>query len=237
MKLENHFTVPVSVDRVWPVLLDIARVASCLPGASIEPGAEDGVFHGTMKIKLGPVTTVYQGIARLLDVDDDTHTASIAVEAREAKGQGTASAVITNRLESADGGTRVVAATDLAVTGRQAQFGRGIMQDVATRLMGEFAARFEEQLTSGAAEQRVAPIATSAGPRAAVAEEPSQPSVGAASSEAAAEPLDLGNVLAGSPKVRAAGAGVGLLVLVLLAVLLGGRRPPKGLSVDLRFRR
>jgi carbon monoxide dehydrogenase subunit G len=201
MKLENVFVVPVPVEQVWPALLDIARVGSCLPGAVIEAGGEDGTFRGTMKIKLGPVTTVYEGIARLQDVDADTHTASIAVQAREAKGQGTAAAVITNRLVPENGGTRVVAETDLNITGRQAQFGRGIMQDVAGKLLGEFAVRFEAELR---ADERPEP----AGPTAA-----SEP-----------EALDLGGVLAGSLKTRALGAGVAAAALALAVLVVRGRR-------------
>ena len=100
MKLENSFTVAAPIDQTWDTLLDIERVATCLPGAQIEPRAEDGVYRGAMKMKLGPMTVDYRGTARLQDVDEDTHTASIAVQAREAKGQGTAAAVIRNQLEA-----------------------------------------------------------------------------------------------------------------------------------------
>ena len=210
MKLENSFTVAAPIAETWATLLDIERVAKCLPGAQIEPGDEDGVYRGAMKVKLGPMTVDYRGTARLQDVDEDTHTASIAVQAREAKGQGTAAAVIRNQLEPQNGGTRVVAVTDLKITGRQAQFGRGIMEDVASTMMGEFAKRLESEIGSGTAAAAAAPQPSAAkedGPQ----EEP--------------EALDVGNVLANTPTVRYAGiAGV---VLLLVLVLLGLRRGRK----------
>ena len=215
MKLENSFTVAAPIAETWETLLDIERVAKCLPGAQIEPGDEDGVYRGAMKVKLGPMTVDYRGTARLQDVDEDTHTASIAVQAREAKGQGTAAAVIRNQLEPQNGGTRVVAVTDLKITGRQAQFGRGIMEDVATTMMGEFAKRLESEIGSGGARDSDGAAAPAAEARAAQdfgrQEEP--------------EALDLGNVLASTPMVRYAGiAGLALLLVLALAGLRRGRK-------------
>jgi len=228
MKLENSFTVAAPIGQTWETLLDIERVAKCLPGAKIEPGGDDGVYRGAMKVKLGPMTVDYRGTARLQDVDADTHTASIAVQAREAKGQGTAAAVIRNQLESQNGGTRVVAITDLTITGRQAQFGRGIMEDVATTMMGEFAKRLEAEINSGGA---TAEAATAAPLRTAPDESQER------REEAEPEALDLGNVLASTPLVRYAGlAGVAALVLLVLTLLRGrGRRRP--LTVNLNLHR
>jgi len=228
MKLENSFTVAAPIGQTWETLLDIERVAKCLPGAQIEPGGEEGVYRGAMKVKLGPMTVDYRGTARLQDVDADTHTASIAVQAREAKGQGTAAAVIRNQLESQNGGTRVVAVTDLKITGRQAQFGRGIMEDVASTMMGEFAKRLEAEINSGGAAEETA---AEPGPQT-PAEEPRE-----RREEAEPEALDLGNVLASTPLVRYAGiAGAALLVLVLLTLLRGrGRR--RQLTVNLNLHR
>jgi carbon monoxide dehydrogenase subunit G len=232
MKLENSFTVAAPLDRTWQTLLDIERVATCLPGAKIEPGDEDGVYRGAMKVKLGPMTVDYRGTATLQDVDEDTHTASIAVQAREAKGQGTAAAVIRNQLEAQNGGTRVVAITDLKITGRQAQFGRGIMEDVATTMMAEFAKRLEQEIQSGegAAGSGAAPKAAAAGPGASADREASSPQP-----EPEPEALDLGNVLAQTPIVRYGAIAAGaLLVLGLLALLRGRRRQ---LTVNLNLRR
>jgi len=146
MRLENEFEVAVDVDRVWETLLDIERVAGFLPGAVIEPAGEDGVYHGSMRIKLGPVVANYQGSARLGRVDASERSAHIEIEARDARGQGSVSGVIHNRLVPTERGTRVVAVTDLDITGRQAQFGRGIMEDVAGRMLQQFAQRFERFL-------------------------------------------------------------------------------------------
>ena len=230
MKLENSFTVAAPLAETWETLLDIERVAKCLPGAQIEPGDEDGVYRGAMKVKLGPMTVNYRGTARLQDVDEDTHTASIAVQAREAKGQGTAAAVIRNELEPQNGGTRVVAVTDLKITGRQAQFGRGIMEDVASSMMGEFAKRLESEIRSGTATRE--PAGAAAAAAAPTAE------LGAAQDhERQEEPeaLDLGNVLTSTPVVRYAGiAGAVLLVLLALSALLRGRRRQLTFNLNLR---
>lgn len=230
MKLENSFTVAAPIDRTWETLLDIERVATCLPGARIEPGDEEGVYRGAMKVKLGPMTVDYRGTAKLQDVDEDTRTASIVVQAREAKGQGTAAAVIENRLEAQNGATRVIAVTDLKVTGRQAQFGRGIMEDVATTMMGEFAKRLEQEIKRGgeapgeepAAEREPAAAGATDGPGE-PAPEPEEPEV-----------LDLGNVLAQTPIVRYAGIAAAALLVIATVLALRGRRRRLTVNVNLR---
>jgi uncharacterized protein len=146
MKLRNEFDVGVPLDRTWATLLDVPRVARALPGATIEPEPEAGAFRGAMKVKLGPVTTEYAGSARLLDVDEDEHVAGYRVEGRELRGQGTATARITARAASRNGGTHVVVETDVQVTGRQAQLGRGLMEDVAATVLDDFAGRLERAL-------------------------------------------------------------------------------------------
>jgi uncharacterized protein len=224
MKLENSFTVDAPLDRTWATLLDIERVAGCLPGATIEPGGDEGVYRGTMKVKLGPMTVDYTGTAQLQDVDEDTHTASIAVQAREAKGQGTAAAVIRNQLEPQNGGTRVLAVTDLKITGRQAQFGRGIMEDVAGTMMAEFAKRLEAEIASPAAAE---PAADGAADGSAAAGQPF-------AEREEGEALDLGGVLASTPMVRYAGIGALALVVALALAVILGRRGGHTLNVNLR---
>ncbi|HTE64184.1 MAG TPA: SRPBCC family protein [Solirubrobacteraceae bacterium] len=152
MKLRNEFDVGVPIGQTWATLLDVPRVARALPGATIDPDAEGGAWRGTMRIKLGPVTTEYLGSARVQDVDEDDRVAGYRVEGREARGQGSAAATITTRLTEQDGGTRVVVETDLQVTGRQAQLGRGLMEDVAGTILGEFAGRLERELRGEAPE-------------------------------------------------------------------------------------
>jgi carbon monoxide dehydrogenase subunit G len=216
MKLQNEFLVHVPLERAWETLLDIERVAGFLPGAKIEPAEEDGVFRGSMKVKVGPMTVNYEGTARMAAVDEQSHTADIEVRAKEAKGQGTAAAVIRNRLVEENGGTRVIAETDLQVTGRQAQFGRGIMQDVAGRMLTDFARRFEAYL-AGEGEAAAVERPAAAAPPPPPVPEPE-------------EALDLGNVLTQTPIVR---YGVPLAVgLVILLVLLSAARSRKrGLTV------
>jgi uncharacterized protein len=214
MKLQNEFTVNVPMERAWETLLDIERVAGFLPGAKIEPADDSGVFRGSMKVKLGPMTVNYEGTARLASVDEQARVAEIEVRAKEAKGQGTAAATIRNRLEEVSGGTRVVAETDLQVTGRQAQFGRGIMQDVAGRMLGDFARRFETYLAEG-------------GNGAAAASSPPPPPPPPSSEE---EALDVGSVLTQMPIVRyGAPVAAGALLLGALVTLKRSRR--RGLSV------
>jgi carbon monoxide dehydrogenase subunit G len=151
VKLVNEFDVGVPVQRTWDTLLDVPRVARALPGATIDPEGEAGAWRGTMKIKLGPVTTEYAGTARVQDVDADGHVASYRVEGREARGQGSAAATITTRLSPADGdGTKVVVETDMQVTGRQAQLGRSLMDEVAGTILGDFAGRRAKELTGQA---------------------------------------------------------------------------------------
>jgi carbon monoxide dehydrogenase subunit G len=202
-------------------------VAGFLPGATIEPTGEEGVYAGAMKVKLGPMTVQYDGTARMGEVDEANHTANIQVEAKELRGQGTARATIRNTLVPADGGTRVVAETDLDITGRQAQFGRGIMQDVAGRMLGQFAQRFEAHLL-GDERDAAAPDGADPGSGSSSAEATSgavsrlgSAAPGAPPSEPAPDgedALDLGAVIGGvvSPQraAMAAGALVGAAVLI-----------------------
>ena len=153
MRLRNEFDVDADPRRTWAILLDVPRVARALPGATIDPDAEGGAWRGTMKVRLGPVTTEYAGTARVQDVDEDDRVASFRVEGREARGQGSAAATITTQVAPSGAGTHVVVETDLQVTGRQAQLGRGLMEDVAGALLGEFAGRLERELRGeGAAD-------------------------------------------------------------------------------------
>jgi carbon monoxide dehydrogenase subunit G len=160
MQLRNEAVVAAPLAQTWTALLDVPRVARALPGASIEPESVEGAYRGALKVRLGPVTMQYEGVARLQDVDEDEHVATFHLQGREARGHGGATATITNRLFAEDGSTRVVVETDVAVTGRAAQFGRGLMEDVAGRMVEQFAARLErEVLAPRADEKRVEPAA------------------------------------------------------------------------------
>jgi carbon monoxide dehydrogenase subunit G len=144
--LNHEFTVEGDLETVWSTLLDLERVAGCLPGATIRATDESGRFEGSMKLKMGPMTVTYDGAASLVEVDNAEHRAVISLRAREAKGQGTALATITNHVEQVGTGVRVRAETNLQVTGPQARFGRGVMEDVGNRVLGEFSQRLEQEI-------------------------------------------------------------------------------------------
>ncbi|MEV7978683.1 SRPBCC family protein [Streptomyces sp. NPDC086519] len=145
MELHHEFTVPVPVDEAWPALLDIERVAPCLPGAVVED--YDGTtVTGSVKVKVGPVTVTYRGTAVFEEQDAQAHRIVLAASGRETRGQGTARATVTGTLTAHDDGTAVSVHTDLTVTGRPAQFGRGVLSEVGDRLVGQFAACLAQRL-------------------------------------------------------------------------------------------
>jgi len=139
LRIENEFTAAAPVEDVWEVLLDVERVAPCLPGASIRDARDDGSHEGAMTVRVGPVTTSYLGTVRIEDADEGTRRAVLRAQARDSRGQGTAAATITSSMQAVPRGTQVRVETDLRVTGAVAQLGRGVIQDVSARLMAGFA--------------------------------------------------------------------------------------------------
>jgi carbon monoxide dehydrogenase subunit G len=149
VKLEQSFAVDAPIDQVWTALIDLEKVAPCLPGASITGHDDDGTYHGTFQVKLGPTTASYRGTIRIESADPDTHTATLAARGTDKRGQGGASATIVNSLHEVEGGTRVDAVTDFTITGRLASFGRGgMMQDISNRLLAEFAKCLQQRLAA-----------------------------------------------------------------------------------------
>jgi uncharacterized protein len=138
VKLVNELVVPMAPEDAWTVLLDVERIAPCLPGASVEASAE-GEFRGTMAVKLGPIISRFEGTLRIDETDAAAGRAVLHARAREGRGQGTAAATITSTMARVSEGTRVVVETDLRITGVAAQFGRGVMQDTSAKLMARFA--------------------------------------------------------------------------------------------------
>ena len=138
MRLENTFTVPVPVDQAWNVLLDIERVAPCMPGATLTSVDGDG-FAGTVKVKLGPVSMTFKGNGRFVSKDAASHTVVMSASGADSRGGGTAKATVTATLLAVAEGTQVGVRTDLDITGKAAQFGRGLIGDVSQRLIGQFA--------------------------------------------------------------------------------------------------
>src|SRR4051794_11653313 len=148
MNLEHEFTVPVSVDEAWKVLLDVERVAPCMPGATLLT-VDGDKFTGTVKVKVGPIQVTYKGEARFAELDDSAHRAVIAASGKEARGSGTAAATVTAVLTEKTAKTTVVKVdTDLNVTGRPAQFGRGVMAEVGGKLVDQFAKCLADELGS-----------------------------------------------------------------------------------------
>jgi carbon monoxide dehydrogenase subunit G len=148
MQLEHQFSVPVPVDRAWEVLLDVERVAPCMPGATVD--AVDGdSFTGQVKVKVGPITVSYAGKASFVEKDAATHRAVVSAKGRETRGSGTAAATVTASMTGDGDSTRVSVVTDLAITGRPAQFGRGVMNDVGNKLLGQFADCLADRLAGG----------------------------------------------------------------------------------------
>src|SRR5262245_24105837 len=139
MKIENEFTVPASIEQAWAVLVAVERVAPCLPGATVEPAGEDGEYAGTMTIKIGPITSRYKGTVKIESADERDHVAVIRAQAKDARGQGTASATITSSMEQVSDGTRVRVETDMRATGPAARCGPGVLQDVSAKLMRQCA--------------------------------------------------------------------------------------------------
>jgi uncharacterized protein len=146
MELEHEFTVPVGAAEAWKVLLDVERIAPCMPGATVLDVRGDE-FTGTVKVKVGPISMTYAGDAKFVEKDEANGTVVVEAAGKETRGSGTAKAKVTATLTpAADGGTSVRVLTDLAVTGKPAQFGRGMLQDVGGKLIGQFADRLAETL-------------------------------------------------------------------------------------------
>ena len=167
MELTHDFTVPASVDDAWATFMDLERVGSCFPGATVTSVDESG-FAGTVKVKLGPIALQYAGTGQFLERDDAAHRAVIEAKGKDKRGNGTAGATVTVLLAPSGDGTRIDVTTDLSITGKPAQFGRGVMQDVSDKLLQQFVACIEGQFARpsrrrrpGAASPDAAPAARS----------------------------------------------------------------------------
>src|SRR5205807_2336378 len=240
MELTNEFTVGVPVERAWQVLTDVEGIAPCMPGAELQEVAGDE-YRGIVKVKVGPITAQYKGAARFVELDERGRRAVLRAEGRDTRGQGNANATITATLVPDYDGTRVSVLTDLAVTGKVAQFGRGVMADVSAKLLGQFVDCLENNVLgapqSGEAAAAPAPApAPAAGAGsvtppvpAAATSEPTSSTNGPGPNEepavrriqsAPAQPVDLLDAAGGSVAKRAVPAGI----VVLLAFLLLRRR-------------
>jgi carbon monoxide dehydrogenase subunit G len=229
MKLEQSFEVDAPIEQVWTALIDLEKVAPCLPGAAITRHDEDGTYHGEFQVKLGPTTASYRGTIKIESADAATHTATLAARGTDKRGQGGASAKIVNKLsETEGGGTRVDAETDFTITGRLASFGRGgMMKDISNRLMRDFAACLQQRLAAEPAgamtgeEAAASAGATTEGATAegktpaevsgAAAAEPAPPGTVATPPQAAPQPAPPAPAQPSAPPVK----GISLLFSVL----------------------
>ncbi|MEP6854021.1 MAG: SRPBCC family protein [Pedococcus sp.] len=236
MELSHTFTVPASLDQTWATFMDLQEVGSCFPGATVTEVTDTG-FSGTVKVKLGPIALVYSGTGSFIERDDTAHRAVIEAKGKDKRGNGTAGATVAIQLSDAgDGKTMAEVQTDLNVTGKPAQFGRGVMQDVSDKLLGQFVACIEDKVGAPAVPEPETAPAGVPGSAATVAPGSGSPAPVPAAPAAARTPtpsrepeaLDLGTavlpvVLRSYAKQIAAG-----LVALLAAVALVLRRRRKG---------
>ena len=230
-KLLNEFTVNRSIDHAWSVLTDVERIAPCMPGAQLQE-IEGDVYRGVVKVKLGPIATAFKGQAVFVERDDANHRAVLKGEGRDTGGKGNADALITAQLEAVSPHvTKCVVSTDLRVSGKVAQFGRGIMGDVSAKLMGQFAHNLNTMLDAeeddpAEAEAIVAEAVAHAeevkahaaeAAEAAAHTPPADPAKVRKIEGPAAEPIELSDV-AGSAMVKRLLPVVGGLVLLLLVL-------------------
>ena len=212
MELTNEFTVGVPVDQAWNVLTDLERIAPCMPGAQLQE-VEGDEYRGIVKVKVGPITAQYKGAAKFVERDDSAHRAVIRAEGRDTRGQGNASATVTATLEPSGSGTHVRVETDLTITGKVAQFGRGVLADVSGKLLDQFVESLEADVLSGnggePAPDPVVPEAPAPEASTKVADEGPR-----RIDSAPAAPVDLLGT-AGNPVVKRVGPIVGVLVVVL----------------------
>lgn len=237
MQLSNEFDVAAPIDQAWRVLTDLERIAPCLPGAQLQE-VEGDEYRGIIKVKVGPVTAQYKGKATFVERDEAAGRAVLSADGRDTRGQGNASATITAQLTPSDAGTHVVVDTDLKVTGKVAQFGRGVMADVSAKLMAQFVENLETTVLADGgdaaplavtevAEAEAAPVGSPADAESAgdtpsdtptPAPAPDAPAVRVIDSPEAA-PLDLMEV-AGAKTMAKIALPIVVLVVILVVLLV-----------------
>lgn len=221
MDLTHQFTVPTSVEETWNSFLDIGSLAECFPGAQVT-SAEGDTFTGTVKVKLGPIAMVYAGSGTFVEKDEAARRLVVEAKGRDKRGNGTAGANATLTMAPEGTGTKVEIVTDLAVTGKPAQFGRGVMQDVSDKLLGQFVACLESK--SAPAEEPPAaeePLGA-ASPEPSVAAAPAgspAPQVAAPKHAQQPEALDLGATVV-PVLIKNYGKKIAVGVAVIAAVVI-----------------
>ena len=235
MELVNDFTVKAPIDEAYATLTDVERIAPCLPGAQLTE-VEGDTYRGLVKVKVGPITAQFKGQASFVERDAEQHRAVLKAEGRDTGGKGNASALITAQLEEVDAEmTKVTVSTDLTITGKVAQFGRGALADVSEKLLRQFVTNLETTvLTNGdAAAPASAPAAApaEAGPIPAEAPAATEPATSTPAAEpgvrkvesAPVEPIDLLET-AGAPMLKRLAPLLGGIVVLLVVWRLVRRR-------------
>ncbi|WP_329549130.1 SRPBCC domain-containing protein [Streptomyces sp. NBC_01356] len=234
MDFTNEFRVNLPADQAWVLLTDVERIAPCMPGAQLT-GVDGDAYNGLVKVKVGPMTVQYKGVVSFEEKDDAGRTAVLHARGRDTRGQGNADARVTARLTPDGDGTRVAVDTRLTITGKIAQFGKGMIEEVSGKLLTQFVDNLEGQLAaekqeplpeveakpesepesgSGASEETAPATPASDGVR--PAEAPSAPRPSATT---APEPLDLMSVARGALLKRALPAVIVLAVIVIVLVV------------------
>jgi carbon monoxide dehydrogenase subunit G len=214
MDLVHEFTVPVPVDDAWRILTDVERIAPCLPGAQLQE-IEGETYRGIVKVKVGPIQAQFKGQASFVEQDHVAHRVVLKGEGRDTTGKGNASALITAELTSLNASsTSVKVLTDLSITGKVAQFGRGAMADISDKLL----AQFVENLNVLIGEQQAAPAAAAPAPTATSTDEDEAPQVRKIDAPEA-EALDLLSVSSGAIVKRAIPVVVALAAVIIWLVV------------------
>jgi len=235
MELTNEFRVGVPPATAWTVLTDVERIAPCMPGAQLQE-VEGDEYRGIVKVKVGPITAQYKGAATFVEKDEDNLRVTLRAEGRDTRGQGNANATITAKLTPDGDGTKVIVVTDLTVTGKVAQFGRGVMADVSAKLLDQFVECLETTVLAEQSDQAIGvpegsapdptppsnPAPTPAPTDAPIV--PATPSGARRIDSAEAQPIDLLDTAGGSVAKRAAPVLGVIAILWLLRVLIRRRK-------------
>jgi len=229
VKIEDSFRVDVPVEEAWKVLLDLERIAPCLPGAQLTE-VEGDEYRGTVKIKVGPITAQYKGVAKIEEADEANRKVVLQAEGRDTRGQGNASATVTATLVSEGDATTVNIDTDLNITGKVAQFGRGVMADVSSKLLGQFAENLQRDVLTGSASEATTdsttvPTTGTGSPADAGFASTGEADAGPRKIESReAEPIDLMDAAGGSVGKRLVPILAGLVVVVALRSIVKRRK-------------
>jgi carbon monoxide dehydrogenase subunit G len=218
MEIADSFRVSTPIEDTWKVLLDIEGIAPCLPGAQLQE-IEGDEYRGIVKVKVGPITAQYKGTATLAEVDESGRRIVIDASGRDTRGQGNAKATIVVTMQDDGTGTKVDVATDLAITGKVAQFGRGVLVDVSSKLMRQFVENLERDVLANQddATQPVPAVEQRAADQPPVVEQSAEPTTELRRIDSKeAEPIDLLDVAGGSTARRLVPAGIALVVLFIV---------------------